>query len=88
MDPKILGNRYDAEDGPDVVQVLGSQNLPDTDLGQFPDCRKIVFFQPPRYIRVLAFLASQFDDRDNCIGIPVYFPAFSINPHQVWNRCE
>jgi len=51
----------------------GAPNLGGTDFRQFPNRPKVILFQPLRYFGIVAFLASQFDDCDNRVGVPVNY---------------
>ncbi len=85
--PKPFGYGDNAEYGKDSIRFVGTPNLGGTDFREFPNRTVVVLFQPTRHFGIVALPASQFDDRDNRIGVPVNDAAGSMNPHEMRHGC-
>src|ERR1700722_12712367 len=86
--PKPFGNGNDTEYGPDSIRFVGMPNLGGTDFRQFPDRPMVILLQPRRQFGIVALPASQFDDRDHRVGVPVNGAVSSMNPHEMRHACE
>ncbi len=60
---------------------LGMRKLGAPDLRQNLNCVEIILLQPFRHFRVSALIASQLDDRNNRVGVPVDHSAVTMYPH-------
>ncbi len=70
VSPKPFGYGDNAEYGSDRVRFFGTRNLGGANFSQFPNCPKIILFQPLRYFGICALPTSKFDDGDNRVGVP------------------
>ena len=87
MGPKPFGYGDNAEYGKDSIRFIGTPNCGRTDFREFPNRPMVVLFQPTRHFGILALPTSQFDDRDNRIGVLVNDAARSMNPHEMRHGC-
>jgi hypothetical protein len=69
--PKPFGYGDNTEYGPDSVRFVGTPNFGGADFREFPNRPKVILFQPLRHFGIVALPASQFDDCDNRVGVPV-----------------